>query len=508
MPVGDSLSTSFNQDDAEKQRSTHPKLDAQAAGLKKKLSMDQVQHAKIGVEVAYTKGQGTIVRKDGEYLTIFNEQANAYDQVHAGETYIPGDTISMGIMNQLWDQMTMETRMSALHKARIEEPLHFISKSWHELPMNLKEVLKKSPPYTSVGSHFQGKAPKGAVRDGGAARRPGTGPKSLGSADASQDATATTGQTKRTKPNRVYRDDVKNPGKKISITERQGKLYDNAYPKSLQDDKNFTPGATIVGGKQVGNSNTEKPKDSPKKETKPKGDAGAGTFAQGLDKATVQIYALRNHLNKINITSKEANSSLKSDEEVRSRDEEIGSQHSSHNTPTKPDKKVGGWEERSAGRNGGKLLAESGTIGVIGSKNPFKVPGIGSKKSDVEHGAYGGVVTDTPFDAPDDYEECSREGNRAQNLHNTQQKKPRDPKADGKEVMVGYHKKTIKQGMVDNEVEKEGGGATSAGAVTSSTEGVSNTVYNREDKHKGTSRWGPRVVSGEEAKEIHNRLNK
>ena len=27
------------------------------------------------------------------------------------------------------------------------------------------------------------------------------------------------------------------------------------------------------------------------------------------------------------------------------------------------------------------------------------------KQSDVEHGAYGGVVTDTEFDAPEDYEE-------------------------------------------------------------------------------------------------------
>ena len=36
--------------------------------------------------------RGTIIRKDGAYVTIFNEDANAHDQVHAGETYIPGDT--------------------------------------------------------------------------------------------------------------------------------------------------------------------------------------------------------------------------------------------------------------------------------------------------------------------------------------------------------------------------------------------------------------------------------
>lgn len=256
MPVGDSLATSFNQDDAEKQRSTHAKHDDQAAAFKRKttVDMDRIQHTKVGNEVAYTKGQGTIVSKDGAYVTIFNQEANAYDQVHAGETYIPGDTISMGIMNQLWDQMAIETRTSLLHKAKIEQPQFYVNKTWHDMPENLKEVLKKSPPYTSVGSGWVS-PPKGAHQD----KKPGKprGAPKLGT-EVDAGAAQATGQTKRTKPDRVFRDDVKNPGKKVSITEGQGKRYDRQYPKHLQDDPSFVPGQTTVGGKPVGNSNTEK----------------------------------------------------------------------------------------------------------------------------------------------------------------------------------------------------------------------------------------------------------
>ncbi len=54
-------------------------------------------------------------------------------------------------------------------------------------------------------------------------------------------------------------------------------------------------------------------------------------------------------------------------------------------------------------------------------------PAFAKDKSDVEHGAYGGVVTDTPFDAEDDYEEDTRTGDRKQTQHE-RVKEPKDPK--------------------------------------------------------------------------------
>ena len=151
MPSGIGLDTAFNQDEPQQNINTHPKKVKTPEGLEKQVDYDKIQHLKVGETVAYSKGQGTIIRKDGAYVTIFNEDANAHDQVHAGETYIPGDTISMGIMNQLWDQMNYETRMASLHKAEVQEPLHFVDRKWNELPLNLKDVIKLSPTSVSYG---------------------------------------------------------------------------------------------------------------------------------------------------------------------------------------------------------------------------------------------------------------------------------------------------------------------------------------------------------------------
>ena len=151
MPNGSGLFNAYNQNVGETEKNIPPTNDVTAESFdsKKANLLDKIQHAKIGTLVAYTKGQGTIVKKDGAYLTVFNEAAGEYDQVHVGETYIPGDMISMGVMNQLWDQMQQEVRMGLLSKANIQQPLHFVSRSWNELPKELREVIKEHAKYNS-----------------------------------------------------------------------------------------------------------------------------------------------------------------------------------------------------------------------------------------------------------------------------------------------------------------------------------------------------------------------
>ena len=151
MPNGSGLFNAYNQNVGETEKNIPPTNDVTAESFdsKKANLLDKIQHAKIGTLVAYTKGQGTIVKKDGAYLTVFNEAAGEYDQVHVGETYIPGDMISMGVMNQLWDQMQQEVRMGLLSKANIQQPLHFVSRSWNELPRELREVIKEHAKYNS-----------------------------------------------------------------------------------------------------------------------------------------------------------------------------------------------------------------------------------------------------------------------------------------------------------------------------------------------------------------------
>jgi len=144
MTGGCSLGVAFTQDDAEAQRSTQAKQDDTPEGLKKRRALDvqKLQYTKVGSDVSYSKGSGTIVSKDGMYVTIFNKDAEAYDEVHVGETYLPGDTISMGIMNQLWDRMALEVKQDLLRKAMVAEVEHFDHRTWLEIPSNLQEAIK------------------------------------------------------------------------------------------------------------------------------------------------------------------------------------------------------------------------------------------------------------------------------------------------------------------------------------------------------------------------------
>ena len=598
---GIGLDTAFNQDPPTQNINTHAKQDKQAEGLKdekKNLNLERIYDAKIGETVSYNATTGTIVRKDGSYVTIYNEGNNAFDQVHAGQTSISTDTIGSGITAQLWDQMRQEQRVASLNKAHIEEPLHFISRKWSELPANLKDVLK-TPPVPSPRAFTEGpnesrqfqsetedlidretmtqnKPPsersgaKSPVKKFNPDSEPGKKmPGTATNKPTEQTMTpqgrnvliGNTGNKLNTGQTRTFTPGGKKPGKKESkpaseqgqrrarstgaTNERKrgqevmshaaqsgldimtaGKKQDEgvtfASCKSTEYISKLSPSFTSVGsgykGKVPEGASRDKPTGSKKpgskgkkpadnsllgqheagkqeqhvrnhlavrnapkagldimtsKKPKPK-DEGV-TFATGLDKANnysdlaTVIYRIRNNINKITGT--------------KIPHEKFG------DLPVgKPDGKVGGT----------KIVTPEGEKTL---KNPADSYGfVSEKKSDVEHGAYGGVVTDTEFDAPEDYEEKRPKVDGKEFDHNHQQKTPRDPKEDGKEVMVGYH-------------NKEGDG----GAVTTGTPGANNPRYNAkydpdEDgykekaiRNKNNTRYGPRTATKEE---IYKYLNK
>jgi hypothetical protein len=612
MPSGIGLDTAFNQDEPQQNINTHPKKVKTPEGLEKQVDYDKIQHLKVGEMVAYSKGQGTIIRKDGAYVTIFNEDANAHDQVHAGETYIPGDTISMGIMNQLWDQMNYETRMASLHKADIQEPLHFVDRKWNELPLNLKDVIKLSPSSVSYG-HGIRKRPTSVGGDkqqersaynpgegygGGSGqsrtftpggKKPGKKEKQPAS-EQNQRRARSTGTTNERKRGQEVMSNAAQSGLDILTskpTEEKKSLnqVDKLSPSSVsvgygvkevpagarQDTKPTrakAPGKkekqpadnSLLGQHEAGKQEqhvrnhlavTNAPKagldiltaKKPKKE-----DPGAGTFAQGLDKATsygelaVEIYKLRNQLNKVTgakipgeklgdlpqgknrlkpvVPGQTKIETSEGDKKLPSPADRYGGSQITQSIAGKVDGKVdfsglGGKEDPFdkkliGGVEKVKPLSEPGDVeeqnnissrhsshnsdsdGQIGSANPFK-------KSDVEHGAYGGVVTDTQFDATEDYEEKRPEVCGKEFDHNHQQKTPRDPKEDGKEVLVGYH-------------SKEGDG----GSMSTGTEGANNPRYNAkfdpdEDGYKEKSistinkhntRYGIRKASKEDIERL------
>jgi hypothetical protein len=565
MGNGVGLDTAFNQDEPQQNINTHAKQDKQAEGLederkeeerkdKKKLNLERIYDAKIGETVSYNATTGTIVRKDGSYVTIYNEGNNAFDQVHAGQTSISTDTIGSGITAQLWDQMRQEQRVASLNKAHVEEPLHFISRKWSELPMNLKDVLKLKPTRNTTSSPTRNQQPLGGSDDSGSPyKKPkfneydpehndlewsGQGPGNQINSNEDKNknilkfnpdsepgkkmpGTASNKPTKQTMTPQGRNVLIGNTGNKLNtgrsstttgthvpvkvggktymVTERQRDTWHKNTTEGQRGDKKFvTQYGDKLSGKKTGVKQDSTYKPGPKATEKPAvgsntgttfgqskgpghdgkgsvtpatptvttkkpgGSAGAATnsvkpagtknltgstsgttagstaaaaasrrstssptpprqsegvtFATGLDKANsysdlaTAIYRIRNNINKV--------TGAKIPHE-KFGDLPVG----------KPDGKVGGT----------KIVTPEGEKTL---KNPADSYGfVSEKKSDVEHGAYGGVVTDTEFDAPEDYEEKRPKVDGKEFDHNHQQKTPRDPKEDGKEVMVGYHNK-------------------------------------------------------------------
>jgi hypothetical protein len=104
--------------------------------------LNKITETRIGDEIHYLqngvdKGRGIVVSMGGAYVTIAKENGKLYD-IHINDTFFIKDII----VNKTWDSMDYEERESVLTAARVPSP-RFISKSWREMPQELKDALTK-----------------------------------------------------------------------------------------------------------------------------------------------------------------------------------------------------------------------------------------------------------------------------------------------------------------------------------------------------------------------------
>jgi len=144
----------------------------------------------------------------------------------------------------------------------------------------------------------------------------------------------------------------------------------------------------------------------------------------------------------------------------------------------------------------------------------------GLDKSDVEHGLYGGVNTNTPFEASEDYEEDKREGNRKQipyQDHDAAEQKPQDGYNAGGSAYLHEHGPRSKGatcsicgGKHDTEEHDKD---KSEGSSSTGTSGITNPVFGdgpqrkkmdeiRNVANKYSARYGPRKASPDEIKKF------
>ena len=76
---------------------------------------------------------------NNEYVTVFKESTQNYDDIHINDTFFVKDIM----VNKEWDRCTDQERFDMLQKAHAPSP-RYLMKTWDELPRDIKEVLRKN----------------------------------------------------------------------------------------------------------------------------------------------------------------------------------------------------------------------------------------------------------------------------------------------------------------------------------------------------------------------------
>ena len=105
-------------------------------------NLNKITHTKVGDNIHYyingQEGRGVVVKMNNAYVSVLKE-TGSIDEIHINDTFFVKDIVA----NKTWNDMTLEERTENLYKAHAFSP-RFLSKTWEELPQELKDVLQKT----------------------------------------------------------------------------------------------------------------------------------------------------------------------------------------------------------------------------------------------------------------------------------------------------------------------------------------------------------------------------
>ena len=102
--------------------------------------LNKITSTRVGDSIHFfvngKEDNGTVVKMDTSYVTVVKDDGKFQD-IHINDTFFIKDIL----VNKSWNDMNMEERTVELHKVHAYSP-RFLSKSWQELPRELKDVIK------------------------------------------------------------------------------------------------------------------------------------------------------------------------------------------------------------------------------------------------------------------------------------------------------------------------------------------------------------------------------
>lgn len=104
--------------------------------------INKITHTKIGDNIHfYVNGKedrGVVVKMNNAYLSVLKD-SGVIDEIHINDTFFVKDILT----NKTWNSMTLEEKTDELVKAHAFSP-RFLSKTWEQLPEELKNILAKT----------------------------------------------------------------------------------------------------------------------------------------------------------------------------------------------------------------------------------------------------------------------------------------------------------------------------------------------------------------------------
>lgn len=107
------------------------------------MKSNKIKNTKVGDDIHFyingVEDRGIVVKMNNEYVTVFKESTQNYEDIHINDTFFVKDIM----VNKEWDECSSEERFNMLQKAHAPSP-RFLTKSWDQLPKEIKEVLRKN----------------------------------------------------------------------------------------------------------------------------------------------------------------------------------------------------------------------------------------------------------------------------------------------------------------------------------------------------------------------------
>ena len=102
---------------------------------------NKLKNTKLGDHINYydngVSGNGIVSKMSGQFIQIFKDDGKFYN-ININDTFHVSDIL----INKTWDAMNLEERTDQLLKIKAYSP-RFLSKTWDQLPRELKDVMKK-----------------------------------------------------------------------------------------------------------------------------------------------------------------------------------------------------------------------------------------------------------------------------------------------------------------------------------------------------------------------------